>query len=85
MQKEKANLQNELTDFEERIEAMTSHLKNVRQEFSFTQVNRYLQQIRVTRQTCNLSTFLPLASLCFARFVRDLPGLYSRTSTGNRS
>ncbi|KFU99928.1 Coiled-coil domain-containing protein 39, partial [Tauraco erythrolophus] len=37
MQKEKLNLQNELTDFEERIEAMTSHLKNVRQEFSFTQ------------------------------------------------
>ncbi|KAM6358075.1 coiled-coil domain-containing protein 39 [Alca torda] len=37
MQKEKVNLQNELADFEERIEAMTSHLKNVRQEFSFTQ------------------------------------------------
>ncbi|XP_071608694.1 coiled-coil domain-containing protein 39 [Heliangelus exortis] len=37
MQKEKLNLQNELTDFEERIKAMTSHLKNVRQEFSFTQ------------------------------------------------
>ncbi|KAK4820375.1 hypothetical protein QYF61_025451 [Mycteria americana] len=37
MQKEKVNLQNELTDFEERIEAMTSHLKNIRQEFSFTQ------------------------------------------------
>ncbi|NXN58352.1 CCD39 protein, partial [Rynchops niger] len=37
MQKEKVSLQNELADFEERIEAMTSHLKNVRQEFSFTQ------------------------------------------------
>ncbi|KFQ46531.1 Coiled-coil domain-containing protein 39, partial [Nestor notabilis] len=37
MQKEKLNLQNELTDFEERIRAMTFHLKNVRQEFSFTQ------------------------------------------------
>ncbi|NWX49389.1 CCD39 protein, partial [Steatornis caripensis] len=37
MQNEKANLQNELTDFEERIEAMTSHLKNIRQEFAFTQ------------------------------------------------
>ncbi|XP_074446493.1 coiled-coil domain-containing protein 39 isoform X2 [Larus michahellis] len=37
MQKEKVDLQNELADFEERIEAMTSHLKNVRQEFSFTQ------------------------------------------------
>ncbi|XP_010174757.2 coiled-coil domain-containing protein 39 [Antrostomus carolinensis] len=37
MQKEKVNLQNELTNFEERMEAMTSHLKNVRQEFSFTQ------------------------------------------------
>ncbi|NWV13690.1 CCD39 protein, partial [Ptilonorhynchus violaceus] len=37
MQKEKENLQNELTNFEERIEAMTSHLKNVRQELSFSQ------------------------------------------------
>ncbi|XP_061209486.1 coiled-coil domain-containing protein 39 [Neopsephotus bourkii] len=37
MQKEKLNLQNELTNFEERIAAMTSHLKNVRQEFSLTQ------------------------------------------------
>ncbi|XP_072201132.1 coiled-coil domain-containing protein 39 isoform X1 [Excalfactoria chinensis] len=37
MEKEKANLQNQLTDFKERMEAMTSHLKNVRQEFSFTQ------------------------------------------------
>ncbi|NXP03510.1 CCD39 protein, partial [Thinocorus orbignyianus] len=37
MQKEKVNLQHELADLEERIQAMTSHLKNVRQEFSFTQ------------------------------------------------
>ncbi|KAM6257893.1 coiled-coil domain-containing protein 39 [Porphyrio hochstetteri] len=37
MQKEKANLQNELTDFEERIEAMRIHLRNVTQEFGFTQ------------------------------------------------
>ncbi|NWH81640.1 CCD39 protein, partial [Piaya cayana] len=37
MHKEKAHLQDELADFEERIEAMTSHLKNVRQEISFTQ------------------------------------------------
>ncbi|OXB60825.1 hypothetical protein ASZ78_016553 [Callipepla squamata] len=37
MEKEKANLQNQLADFEERIKAMVSHLKNVRQEFSFTQ------------------------------------------------
>uniref|UniRef100_A0A8D0FRW5 Coiled-coil domain-containing protein 39 n=1 Tax=Strix occidentalis caurina TaxID=311401 RepID=A0A8D0FRW5_STROC len=37
MQKEKVNLQNELTNFEERKEAMTSHLKNVRQELGFTQ------------------------------------------------
>uniref|UniRef100_A0A7M4EUF6 Coiled-coil domain-containing protein 39 n=1 Tax=Crocodylus porosus TaxID=8502 RepID=A0A7M4EUF6_CROPO len=37
MQKEKANLQNQLTDLEERSEAMTLHLKNVRQEFNFTQ------------------------------------------------
>ncbi|XP_064021652.1 coiled-coil domain-containing protein 39 [Pogoniulus pusillus] len=37
MQKEKVDLQNELTNFKERVEAMTSHLKNVRQEYSFTQ------------------------------------------------
>uniref|UniRef100_A0A8C8RD37 Coiled-coil domain-containing protein 39 n=1 Tax=Pelusios castaneus TaxID=367368 RepID=A0A8C8RD37_9SAUR len=37
LQKEKANQKNQLSDFEERIEAMTSHLKNVRQEFNFTQ------------------------------------------------
>ncbi|XP_009998336.1 PREDICTED: coiled-coil domain-containing protein 39 [Chaetura pelagica] len=37
MQKEKADMQNELTDCEEQIEAMTSHLKNVRQEISFYQ------------------------------------------------
>lgn len=49
MQKEKENLQNEVTNFEERIEAMTSHLKNVRQECSFTQVNRYIQQTRFIR------------------------------------
>ncbi|XP_065496371.1 coiled-coil domain-containing protein 39 [Caloenas nicobarica] len=36
MQKEKLNLQNELTDLEERIKAMTSHLRNVREELSFT-------------------------------------------------
>lgn len=50
MEKEKANLQNQLTDFEERMGAMTSHLKNVRQEFSFTQVNWY------TRRVCRWST-----------------------------
>ncbi|NXD19397.1 CCD39 protein, partial [Spelaeornis formosus] len=37
MQKEKENLQNELSNFEERIEAMACHLKNVRQEISFSQ------------------------------------------------
>uniref|UniRef100_A0A8B9FNE0 Coiled-coil domain-containing protein 39 n=1 Tax=Amazona collaria TaxID=241587 RepID=A0A8B9FNE0_9PSIT len=37
MQKEKLNLKNDLTDFEERIGAMTSHLRNVRQEFSLIQ------------------------------------------------
>lgn len=50
MEKEKANLQNQLTDFEERMGAMTSHLKNVRQEFSFTQVNWY------TRRVCRWSS-----------------------------
>ncbi|NWR98401.1 CCD39 protein, partial [Motacilla alba] len=37
LRKEKEELQNELTDCEERIEAMTSHLKNVRQEINFSQ------------------------------------------------
>ncbi|NWR35396.1 CCD39 protein, partial [Tachuris rubrigastra] len=37
MQKEKTNLRNELTNSEERIEAMTAHLKNVRQDLSFSQ------------------------------------------------
>ncbi|KAJ7400147.1 Coiled-coil domain-containing protein 39 [Pitangus sulphuratus] len=37
MQKEKANLRNELANLEERIEAMTAHLKNVRQDLSFSQ------------------------------------------------
>ncbi|XP_037262089.1 coiled-coil domain-containing protein 39 [Falco rusticolus] len=37
VQKEKADLQNELADFEERTKAMASHSKNLRQELSFTQ------------------------------------------------
>ncbi|KFP72749.1 Coiled-coil domain-containing protein 39, partial [Acanthisitta chloris] len=37
MEKEKENLQNEVASFEERIEAMKSHLKYVRQELSLTQ------------------------------------------------
>ncbi|KFP26443.1 Coiled-coil domain-containing protein 39, partial [Colius striatus] len=37
MLNEKVNLQNELTNSEERIEAMTSHLKNVTQELGFAQ------------------------------------------------
>ncbi|NWV64544.1 CCD39 protein, partial [Malurus elegans] len=37
MLKEKEDLQNEVTNFEERIEAMTSYLKNVRQEINFSQ------------------------------------------------
>ncbi|XP_054436930.1 coiled-coil domain-containing protein 39 [Pteronotus mesoamericanus] len=37
LQNEKSNLQDQLRDYEERINAMTSHLKNVKQEFSFTQ------------------------------------------------
>ncbi|XP_066474956.1 coiled-coil domain-containing protein 39 [Tiliqua scincoides] len=36
-QKENTNLQNQLTDYEDRIVAMTAHLKNVRQEFNLTQ------------------------------------------------
>ncbi|NXM67242.1 CCD39 protein, partial [Serilophus lunatus] len=37
MLKEKANLRNELANVKERIEAMTAHLKNVRQDLSFCQ------------------------------------------------
>nr|XP_048285854.1 coiled-coil domain-containing protein 39 [Myodes glareolus] len=37
LQKEKSNLQYQLRDYEDRIGSMTSHLKNVNQEFSFTQ------------------------------------------------
>ncbi|XP_041514857.1 coiled-coil domain-containing protein 39 [Microtus oregoni] len=37
LQKEKSNLQDQLHDYEDRISSMTSHLKNVNQEFSFTQ------------------------------------------------
>ncbi|XP_016073580.1 PREDICTED: coiled-coil domain-containing protein 39 [Miniopterus natalensis] len=37
LQDEKSSLQDQLRDYEDRINAITSHLKNVRQEFSFTQ------------------------------------------------
>ncbi|XP_073929788.1 coiled-coil domain-containing protein 39 isoform X2 [Castor canadensis] len=37
LQDERSNLQDQLRDCEERINAMTSHFKNVKQEFSFTQ------------------------------------------------
>nr|XP_023419899.1 coiled-coil domain-containing protein 39 [Cavia porcellus] len=37
LQNERSNLQDQLHDYEERINAMNSHLKNVKQEFSFTQ------------------------------------------------
>ncbi|ETE64747.1 Coiled-coil domain-containing protein 39, partial [Ophiophagus hannah] len=37
LQKEKANLQNQLSDYEDRVTAMSSHLKNVKQEFDLTQ------------------------------------------------
>ncbi|NXN98255.1 CCD39 protein, partial [Rhinopomastus cyanomelas] len=37
MQKEKADLQNELSNLEERVGAMTAHLSNVQQELRFTQ------------------------------------------------
>ncbi|XP_062900925.1 coiled-coil domain-containing protein 39 isoform X2 [Mobula hypostoma] len=36
-QKEKANLENQLTNFEDRIQAMTMHLQNVRRELTNTQ------------------------------------------------
>ncbi|XP_024419674.2 coiled-coil domain-containing protein 39 isoform X1 [Desmodus rotundus] len=37
LQGEKSGLEDQLRDYEERINALTSHLKNVKQEFSFTQ------------------------------------------------
>ncbi|XP_069881929.1 coiled-coil domain-containing protein 39 [Dipodomys merriami] len=37
LQDERSSLQDELHDFEDRINAMTSHFKNVKQEFSLTQ------------------------------------------------
>ncbi|XP_021506092.1 coiled-coil domain-containing protein 39 [Meriones unguiculatus] len=37
LQKEKSNLQDQLRDYEDRINSMSSHLKNVNQEFLFTQ------------------------------------------------
>ncbi|XP_019061889.1 coiled-coil domain-containing protein 39 isoform X2 [Fukomys damarensis] len=37
LQNEKSNLQEQLHDYEDRINAMNSHFKNVKQEFSFTQ------------------------------------------------
>ncbi|XP_032195930.1 coiled-coil domain-containing protein 39 [Mustela erminea] len=37
LQEERSSLQDQLRDYEDRINAMTSHFKNVKQEFSFTQ------------------------------------------------
>ncbi|XP_054838743.1 coiled-coil domain-containing protein 39 [Eublepharis macularius] len=37
MQKEKVSIENQVADYEERIAAMTAHLKNVKQEFNLTQ------------------------------------------------
>ncbi|XP_023382075.1 coiled-coil domain-containing protein 39 isoform X2 [Pteropus vampyrus] len=37
LQDERSNLQDQLRDYEDRINAMTSHFKNVKQELSFTQ------------------------------------------------
>ncbi|EDM01225.1 coiled-coil domain containing 39 (predicted), isoform CRA_b [Rattus norvegicus] len=37
LHKEKSNLQDQLRDYEDRINSMSSHLKNVNQEFLFTQ------------------------------------------------
>ncbi|XP_015272939.1 PREDICTED: coiled-coil domain-containing protein 39 [Gekko japonicus] len=37
MEKEKVSLENQVTDYEERIAAMIAHLKNVKQEFNLTQ------------------------------------------------
>ncbi|XP_004675066.1 PREDICTED: coiled-coil domain-containing protein 39 [Condylura cristata] len=37
LQEERSDLQEQLRDYEDRISAMTTHFKNVKQEFSFTQ------------------------------------------------
>lgn len=37
LQDERSSLQDQLRDYEDRINAMTSHFKNVKQELSFTQ------------------------------------------------
>lgn len=42
LREEKSNLQDQLHDYEERINSMTSHLKNVNQEFLFTQVQEHV-------------------------------------------
>lgn len=38
LQDERSSMQDQLRDYEDRINAMTSHFKNVKQEFLFTQV-----------------------------------------------
>ncbi|NWS09782.1 CCD39 protein, partial [Pachyramphus minor] len=71
MQKEKANLRNELTNFEERIEAMAAHLKNVRQDLSFSQ---YLYSARENEIETE-QHFKALAEREYGRLKSDLKRL----------
>ncbi|NWQ63001.1 CCD39 protein, partial [Neopipo cinnamomea] len=71
MQKEKANLRNELTNLEERIEAMTAHLKNVRQDLSFSQ---YLYSARENEIETE-QHFKALAEREYGRLKSDLKRL----------
>ena len=43
LQDERSSMQDQLRDYEDRINAMTSHFKNVKQEFLFTQVKYCLK------------------------------------------
>ncbi|NXK37692.1 CCD39 protein, partial [Piprites chloris] len=71
MQKEKANLRNELTHCEERIEAMIAHLKHVRQDLSFSQ---YLYSARENEIETE-QHFKALAEREYGRLKSDLKRL----------
>lgn len=83
MEREKTNLQNQLTDFEERVEAMTSHLKNVRQEFSFTQVNWPPGRAVTDTQAALRSEHLSVVGVPAWQLCRSSSGLSSGTFTRN--
>ncbi|NXF02028.1 CCD39 protein, partial [Smithornis capensis] len=71
MLNEKANLRNELATLEERIEAMTAHLKNVRQDLSFCQSLRNARENEIETE----NHFRALAERECARLKSDLKQL----------